>query len=362
MTRIGLGALAAISLSALAACSGGGAAPTATPKAPTATPTPTTQNVAKASGTLTIKFSHIKEHLVAGKSKNGTVTGRRSPKFIDPQGTFLVVASYGVCSQTTLGIYSPSTLTWVPISSQNAQPDGTQVATVPIVADGCSTIVYAYEVNDATEPSPLVFPSYPNGTSGDILAFGEGLTSGSPQAGSSGNAVSITMEVAPYALGFSYAPQNGSSATTLGGPNASDAATFDLENYGNSSSQYDSDGSAYVVAGDYDMAVDDCYFNVGSPGTGSSSSMPAITLAEQYSDNGGQSKIDQLPNGAWVYYADADNNDVFANFTSGIGAFPTDGPYSSANVPNPAAPIFTAQNFSGWVDIYCSGNCNGQDD
>ncbi|HTW85925.1 MAG TPA: hypothetical protein VMD91_17780 [Candidatus Sulfotelmatobacter sp.] len=339
----------------LAACSGGAAAPSATPKAPTATPTPTTQNIAKATGTLHIKFSHIKEHLSASARK-GAGGPRRTPKFVDPAvGSYLEIASWGSCQQYTMGIFNFNTVTIVPVAPN--QPDGSQVASVPIVADGCSTNVYVYEVNEGDQSPPTTFPTYTNveaDSGGDLLAYGEGTIPSATSAGTTVG-VTVTMSIAPYQLGMAFAPTLGDAAGTPDGTDSDSPSTFSLDNYTYAPT---SDGWAYgyAVAGDLAQSIDSCYFGTDPVGAGG---MPTIALVQQTSS--GTSRIGQVASGAWVLYYDG-SNAVEAEFSTTVGPFPTDGPYAPGYTGLPyytqATPIIsTAQQTTGWVNFVCNSYC-----
>jgi hypothetical protein len=330
MTRIGLIALAAFSACVLAACSGGATTPA--PATPKTSPSTTPQTVAKASGTLTIKFSHIKSHLTAATKKGGAV--KRSPKFVDPNGTFLEISSVDTSGTGySLGVNNfPTGVTFVQIPN-NAAANGTMTVTVPIVASSSQTNVYVYEVNDGTTGSP---PTYPTSAPsyGDVLSFGEGSTSGSAPAGSSNNAISVTLQLAPAALGAASDPgidDNGSILST----NPDSPTSYGLAQNGDYS-------DAYIVGADLDEDVDSCYFAI--PGSSGYGGMPPITLVSQSSDGGGTSSIGQSQNGAWLYYPDNSYDSVYAEFQTSVGPFPNDG-YVSTVLPQ--------QWTYGYADFYC---------
>ncbi|MGD1065844.1 MAG: hypothetical protein ABR975_03430 [Vulcanimicrobiaceae bacterium] len=332
MTRIGLVTLAAISVSALAACSGGATTPTPTPATPKTAPSTTPQTVAKASGTLTIKFSHIKSHLTAATKKGGAA--KRSPKFVDPNGTFLEISSFDASGTgNSLGVYNfPTGVTFVQIPN-NAAANGTMTVTVPIVASSSQTNVYVYEVNDGTTGSPPTYPTSAPSYS-DVLSFGEGSTSGSAPAGSSGNAITVTLQLAPAALGAAPDPTTGEDGSILSST-PGEPTSYGLAQNGDYA-------DAYIVGADLDEDVDSCYFAI--PGSSGYGGMPLITLVSQSSDGGGTSSIGQSQNGAWIYYPDPWYDSVYAEFQTSVGPFPNDG-YVSQVLPQ--------ESTYGYADFYC---------
>jgi hypothetical protein len=322
----------------LAACSGGATTPPVkVAAAPTAAPSP--QSVAKASATITIKLSHIKEHLASVKKK-GAGTTKRGPRFVDPNGTYLEIMSYGEYSNNTLGTNMatfPAGVTFVPINDANT----TFTATVPIISDPLGTTnVYVLEVDDG---GPYTAFSPPSAI--DVVSYGEGYIT-APSPGSS-NSLTVTLEMNPAALGVAYPPDYSETATSLYNSSSDSPTDFSIEPF--ASNTTDGDAYAYFVAGDVADDVDDCYFAV--PGTGPAGNMPQISFT-QTSDDGGYSYIAQAQNGAYVYFPDIWFDGVTANVQTSIAAWPTDGPFTSS-------PILPANTVNGYVDFQCTGDCGG---
>jgi hypothetical protein len=153
----------------------------------------------------------------------------------------------------------PTGVTFVPIQPYLNTTSGTVTATVPIVSDPVSTNVYIFEVNDRGAN----YESIPEPSYGDVISYGEGTVL-TPSAGSS-NPLTVTLQLAPAALGVAYSPSYSDSGETLG---------------------------------------------------------------TQASDNGGSSAIAQLPNSAWVLVADNAGDGVTAEFQTSVGQFPDDGPFA----------------------------------
>jgi hypothetical protein len=327
-----------------AACSGGGgSAPAPKPYVPF-----TPQNVAKASGTLTIKFSHIKAHLTASAKKSGGAN-KRAPRFIDPYGTFLEISSYATDTTASLGIFNyPTGVTFVQLQNQTTNPDGSFTVTVPIISSpNGQTNVYIYEVADGTPGSPPTYPSSPPSYN-DVISYGEGVIP-AVTAGSTNVALPVTLQLAPIALGLSYTPTVNEGEAMPLSSTADGAGTFVIDQYYGPSTE-DPYAYAFVVGADLEENIDLCYFY--PPNTTGSGGMPQINLVSQSPDNGGQSRIGTAQNGAWVYYPDDSENGVSAEFQTVLPAFPTDGPYY--NYPNnypEIAPLLPGESVPGFVDF-----------
>lgn len=337
---------------ALASCSGGGGSGGTVP-APKPSPSLAPQNVAKAAGTVTIKFSHIKEKMaVTAGSRKGASAVRRSPKFVDPvSGSYLEFASYATCTQVGFGITDFTTMTVIPTAPS---PAGTQTVTVPLVtdADGCTINVYVYEVYEPEGAAPSALPTLNNG-SGDVIAYGE-ATPGQYISPGTTTPLTVTLSIAPTVIGVSYPPGSGEGAEPLASSSSSpEPFAIGAINYQyNSSSTY----YAYLVGADLADDISDCYFT--EQGVGVVDDMPNITLEQQYSveaytnTSSGSSAISQSNTGAYVYNADSSFDSVMAEFQTSFGPFPNDGPYGAGVVTPPVG----SQSLSGWVEFNCDIN------
>jgi hypothetical protein len=335
-------ALAAGCALTFAACSGGGGS-TPLPK-PTVSSAP--QNVAKASGTLTIKFSHIKAHLSASARKAGA-TNKRAPRFVDPNGSFLEVSSYATDTTASLGIVNyPTGVTFVQLQGATLNADGSLTVTVPIISSpNGQTNVYIYEVADGSPGSPPTYPSSAPSYN-DVISYGEGVIP-AVAPGSSNVAVPVTLQLAPIALGVSWSPTVNDDGAVPLATTSDGAPSFNIDQYYGSGTD-DPYAYAFVVGADLEDNIDSCYFY--PPNTTGAGGMPQINLISQSSANGGTSRIGQTTNGAYVYYTDGPYDGVQAEFQTVIPAFPTDGPYSALG------PVLPGEQVNGWVDFEC-GNC-----
>ena len=321
--------------------------------------------VVKGTGTLTIKFPKHLVHITssvaarhaarASRRVASTIVGsvrstaaKRSPKFVDPNGTFLEVSSFGSCDDSSLGIFNfPSGVTFVPIAPNNL--DGSETVTVPIVSDsqGCSTIVYVYEVGDGDQySSPAQYPGSPP-SYGDVISYGEGITSGGVTAGTAATPLTITLSIAPAMLAITEdmtTGDDGEGDFLTTGMDGAPSWQMDAINFSDSNDDY---AYSYVLAADYLQSSDNCYFY--PPDTAGAGGMPTINIAAQQADNGGTSRVATIQSGAVVIYADDDFDNVMAEFSSTVAPFPQDGPYTPAY--DWLSPVLGLQTTTGWVYV-----------
>jgi hypothetical protein len=340
------------------------------------TPAPANKSLAstkvvKGTGTLTIKFPKHLVHLTSANLRHGagasrrvasqivggvrSTAAKRSPKFVDPNGTFLEISSFGSCDYSSLGIFNwPTGVTFVPIAPNNL--DGSETVTVPIVSDsdGCPTNVYVYEVGDGDQDtSPAEYPSSAP-TYSDVISYGEGVTSGGVTVGTTNpTPLTITLQIAPAMLAITEDEVTGDEGQGEFLGSSSDGATeweIDPINYSSSDDEY---AYAFVLAADYLQSSDNCYFY--PPGAAGSGGMPSISIAFQQSDNDGTSRVGTVQSGAVVYYADysEDPDGVVAEFSSTVAPFPQDGPYTPSY--DWLSPVLSGETTTGWAYFYADG-------
>jgi hypothetical protein len=244
----------------LSACSSGGGAAPAPPRAATAP-------LGHATGTLTIRYPQVQKLKASGSS--------RSPRFVDPSGsnlTFDDAAAPGSGSTAD----AATTIAVAP------GPGGTQTASVPLIAG--DSVLRVHEFDGL----------------GNTLASGVAILSGTP-AGST-QTLTLTLNMAVVGVAATTDPVGGSDVTPLSQNSATPTLWTTLLNGCTAVL-----GQSYLIP--YDAA--NSYLLPFSTGVGLGG-IPQAQITSQVADNNGTTRLFTDTTGALRVAFDAQSNGVTA--------------------------------------------------
>ena len=270
-------ASAAATALVLAACSGGGGTAQA-PAVPAPTAAPTAGPASRAQASITVHYTPSVHRLHTSSSK-------RSPRFVDPNGTQLQISSF-----TTPSFVSLDALTFRVAPG----PDGSQTVTAPITSSGDpGSLTYVKVVE--TDPDA------------GVLASGQGTLSG-VMPGTLVTGPAITLYMRATGIIATTNVQTGGDAMLI---SYDPAAPTELFNSQSSSLN----ACSALGSGGFALLPIDALFDYSSlfgrqVGAGG---IPPIQVPDQKADNGGTSRLATDSSGFFHVTFDASNNGVTAH-------------------------------------------------
>ncbi|MDB5040724.1 MAG: hypothetical protein JWN27_1450 [Candidatus Eremiobacteraeota bacterium] len=247
-------ALALVLAWGLSACSSGGGAAPAPPRA-TAAP------LGHATGTLTIRYPTVQTLKASGSS--------RSPRFVDPNGSSITFDDAGAGDVSTTIAVAPG-------------PGGTQTATVPLIAGDSVLTIHEHD------------------GLGNALAGGAVVLTGTP-AGST-QTLTVTLNMIVVGVAVTTDPVSGSDVTTLS--QTSGIPTDWAQSLNGCSAVL---GRSYLIP--YDAA--NSYQVPLNAGVGLGG-IPQVQITLQVADNNGTTRLITDTTGALRVAFDAQHNGVTA--------------------------------------------------
>jgi hypothetical protein len=240
----------------LSACSSGGGAAPAAPRA-------TTAPLGHATGTLTIRYAKVQKLKASGSA--------RSPRFVDPSGSNLTFDDAAAAGSGS----TADALTTIPVVPG---PDGTQTASVPLIAG--DSVLTVHEVDGL----------------GNTLASGVAVLSGTPAGSTQTLTVTLTMVVVGIAA--TTDPLAGSDVTALSQDSSNPTLWIGCNAL---------NGPSYLIP--YDAAYS--YLLTFDTGVGLGG-IPQAQITSQVADNNGTTRLFTDPSGALRVAFDAQQNGVTA--------------------------------------------------